>query len=920
MPTPAVPPVVAGYHRLKDDAKLSDALAGELLLGELNCTACHKGEAASQRLAPKGAPDLSDVGARLTPQWIRAYLTAPHDVKPGATMPDVFHASEPSARDGAIDFLTHYLVSLGGPVAPATKAGSVAVIEQGRTLYHTVGCVACHAPDVAKGEAAAAMPRTPSVPLGDLASKWTVDRLAAFLADPLKSRPHGRMPASNLAPDEAEAVAIYLLREQMDNPQAAEAQPARSKGLRFAYYEGDFESVALEQFEKRKPTAEGKVDTFRLNVPERKADDQFAFKFTGAIVAPKDGRYTFSIMSDDGSRLYIDGKQIIDNDGVHGETRKANSLDLKAGEHPIVVTYFEGGGGETLRVGWEGPGFARQPIPADALLNIGGLAMVPLRSEKLVVDEQKARMGKQMFSLLGCASCHQVPGVEPRPAARGFAQLDVNSKDGCLSDHVRKGLPQYHLSESQRASIAAALKDRSTFSAPLEPSQRIARTMAALNCYACHERGGAGGADAARVEHFVMTASFDMGDEGKLPPRLSGVGAKLKPAAMEKIIAAGELHVRRHHMATRMPRFPKEQVAALIADLGAADGASTEPGPAFSSLAARDGRTLVGTKGMGCVNCHGVGDAKSLGMPSVNLSPQFERLQWPWFRKLLLDPAKVNPGTRMPGFWTDGHIVYKNLAGGTGEGQIGAIWTYHSLGASMPLPSGVRPEGAGLELIPIDEPIVHRTFMAEIGPRAIAIGFPDNLHVAFDANQVRLAKAWKGRFFDAKGMWEGRGGAAYGPLGRDAINLPAGPALAVLGTPDAPWPLPRDRRQRDVGGQFKGYRLDAKRQPIFMYQLGDVHVEEQPLPVLKEGGVVLARKFRVTGAAPAGGQLYFLAAAGSRLEEQSGAWRVDDKLTVRVTGPDGAQPSLRGRPPTKQLTLPIDLRGGAAEWQVEISW
>ena len=106
-------------------------------------------------------------------------------------------------------------------------------------------------------------------------------------------------------------------------------------------------------------------------------------------------------------------------------------------------------------------------------------------------------------------------------------------------------------------------------------------------------------------------------------------------------------------MATRMPRFPKEVVAPLIKDLGAVDGATNEPGPAFSDLAARDGRTLVGTKGMGCVNCHGVGDAKSLGMPSVNLAPQFERLQWPWFRRLLLDPAKVNPGTRMPSFWSD---------------------------------------------------------------------------------------------------------------------------------------------------------------------------------------------------------------------------------------------------------------------------
>jgi mono/diheme cytochrome c family protein len=708
----------------------------------------------------------------------------------------------------------------------------------------------------------------------------------------------------------------------MDNPQAVNAEPARSRGLKFAYYEGEFERVTLEEFEKRKPKAEGTVDGFRIDVPERKVDDNFAFKFTGAIKVPQDGRYTFFVSSDDGTRLFLDGKQIIENDGVHGETRKSASVELKAGEHPVVLTYFEGAGDESLRVAWQGPGFNRQPIPADALISIGGRVMVPLRSESFTVDPQKAQMGRQMFAVLGCASCHQVKGVEPQRPAPALASLKAESADGCLGEHVRKGLPQYHLAETQRAAIAAALKGRAALAKALGPAERIARTMAALNCYACHERDKAGGADGARVEHFVMTANFDMGDEGKLPPRLTGVGAKLQPGAMEKIITAGQLHVRRHHMATRMPRFPKEQVAGLIQDFGSADGASDDRGPAVAPLAARDGRMLVGTKGMGCVNCHGVGEAKSLGMPSVNLSPEFERLQWTWFRKLMLDPAKVNPGTRMPGFWTDGHIVYRDVAGGTVEGQIGATWAYMAAGAAMPLPAGVRPEGAGLELIPIEEPIVHRTFMQDIGPRAIAVGFPDNVHVAFDAGQVRLAKAWRGRFFDAKGMWEGRGGAAYGPLGKDVIEMAPGPAVAVLMAADAPWPLAKDRWERDVGGQFVGYRLDAQRQPIIMYHLGEVNVEEQPVPAARGGGVALVRKFKVTGAPPPpAGKLYLQAAAGAKVEEQAaGVWRVDDKLTVRVTPPQGATPLVREQGGARQLLVPLDLARGTVGCEVEIMW
>src|SRR5882724_4312112 len=113
----AVAPVVAGYSRLKDEGKAPAADLGRVLLGELNCAQCHAAPQA-KRILTKGAPDLSNIGARVTANWLRNYLTKPHEVKPGATMPDVFHASEAKARDGAVDFLVNYLVTLGGPIKP----------------------------------------------------------------------------------------------------------------------------------------------------------------------------------------------------------------------------------------------------------------------------------------------------------------------------------------------------------------------------------------------------------------------------------------------------------------------------------------------------------------------------------------------------------------------------------------------------------------------------------------------------------------------------------------------------------------------------------------------------------------------------------------------------------------------------------
>jgi len=173
-------------------------------------------------------------------------------------------------------------------------------------------------------------------------------------------------------------------------------------------------------------------------------------------------------------------------------------------------------------------------------------------------------------------------------------------------------------------------------------------------------------------------------------------------------------------------------------------------------------------------------------------------------------------------------------------------------------------------------------------------------------------------------MWEGRGGTANGPLGTDVIDLPPGPALAILESPEAPWPKPKGRNDRNVGGSaFHGYKLDAKRQPIFMYRLGNVDVEEQPLPVLKEKGTALARRFSLSAKGqPPSPAVYCLLAAGGKIDTSSSwEWRVDDKLTVLLKAPRDAKPVVREKDGTKQLLLLVkfDPQGNAA-FETELSW
>jgi hypothetical protein len=96
------------------------------------------------------------------------------------------------------------------------------------------------------------------------------------------------------------------------------------------------------------PKAEGTADI--ISVAKKQRVDKFAFEFTGYIRIVKDGIYTFYTQSDDGSRLFIDDEEVVDNDGDHGTVEKEGKATLKKGFHKIQVKYFDSGGGNELKV------------------------------------------------------------------------------------------------------------------------------------------------------------------------------------------------------------------------------------------------------------------------------------------------------------------------------------------------------------------------------------------------------------------------------------------------------------------------------------------------------------------------------------------------------------------------------------------
>lgn len=85
--------------------------------------------------------------------------------------------------------------------------------------------------------------------------------------------------------------------------------------------------------------------------------DSFSAVWEGYIAAPADGAYELGTLSDDGSRLYVDGELLVDNWGHHPAEQRTETVELKAGErHSIRLEYFEAAGQAVMKLVWNPPG------------------------------------------------------------------------------------------------------------------------------------------------------------------------------------------------------------------------------------------------------------------------------------------------------------------------------------------------------------------------------------------------------------------------------------------------------------------------------------------------------------------------------------------------------------------------------------
>lgn len=121
----------------------------------------------------------------------------------------------------------------------------------------------------------------------------------------------------------------------------------KKHGVNYTYYEGKFKKTA-DIFNNGKKMKDGVLNNFIIT--EARSEDHFGYDFRSYIKIPKKGVYYFDIASDDGSRLFIDGKEIIDNDGSHSQEFVAGKVALDEGFHEMRVLYFEDYMGQSLKI------------------------------------------------------------------------------------------------------------------------------------------------------------------------------------------------------------------------------------------------------------------------------------------------------------------------------------------------------------------------------------------------------------------------------------------------------------------------------------------------------------------------------------------------------------------------------------------
>ena len=332
---------------------------GRFVFEESACVRCHKpaaGDAMAKGLADRPAPNLTDVAKRSYPGWIDAWLADPAKLRPHTAMPKMF--ADDDAGKAERYAVVKYLVSLADkPLAPA-KPPTVSNeyrqgMEKGRVLFTVTGCAACHTeakPKAVRNDEEEKEPLRPEdsiyslgtagpaakYDLGAVGSKYTPATLAAYLQDPLKVNPSGRMPHMVLSGTESQDIARYLCRVTAETftptmPDGAGLKPAT---IAAAVYEAAGAKPAETEAFRKLPPDRQWVDLGRKVMTTKGCVNCHAVEPGGKPLAPQTGLPLLDFVKTSGAKGCL---------SADAHAGKAPEYKLAPAERAAVAAFLKDG-------------------------------------------------------------------------------------------------------------------------------------------------------------------------------------------------------------------------------------------------------------------------------------------------------------------------------------------------------------------------------------------------------------------------------------------------------------------------------------------------------------------------------------------------------------------------------------------------
>lgn len=818
------------------------------------------------------------------------------------------------------------------------RHGDIDAHLAGRLLVAELGCTACHATnDLSLGH-------KPGPDFSGIGARLNRDWIAQFVADPSAVKPGTTMPTMlagqdvNRRQEIAEAIAAYLstFRKPIAEVKGSGALPVP------------------HQFWLRGDSVRGRELFHQVGCVACHAPD--ADHETTAVAASPTDQLLDILDEDELAEL-----------GLLAASRPGPAQSLgdpaaKYTAHSLTSFLLDP---ETVRPSARMPNLKLSPTEAAdiaAYLIEKRSSTTPVATTNDKTDPANATdidLGRQWFVRLRCNVCHSGTDSDAvamdRPASLASLAEKIAGGGGCVApvddNHSQATanvavFPRYWIDNDQRSAIHAAI------AAPIRGAEndRLLFSMLQLNCVACHQRDALGGVARDRRPYFETVGNADLGDEGRFPPPLESVEHKLQPAWLNRVLQGNGAI--RPHMLVRMPKLPGDWSKRLATEFQASRERIT-PRPQLNPKnrwpqAADTQATDVGRLMMdsGCVQCHLFRGESLPGVIGVDLSGIGDRMQPDWFLALLRDPGAVKPRTRMPNFFPDGASQHPELLDGDRDRQIAAMWGYLTDIAKQPLPAKIEEaRSADYELRPTDRPIILRTFMREAGTHAIAVGFPQSIHIAVDASQPRLAAMWRGRFLDAQGTWFVRAAPPADPLGDSLVTLPPlasftlEPASdnAAATKPNAEAGLDASASIDGIAAAFRGYRIDQRGVPTFLYRFGSFDVEDTFQPSAENQRDLVRRVVVKSQVGPAANgvmptRLLFRVHAGTRLNAadppEAGGQSVmvnETGLMVAVNQAVAKSMLIKSEAGTDAWVLPIaeagpNDQGAVQTWELRYSW